>query len=46
MFMDHRQKRTSMGRKHSPQHLGNTLREDVLPTMGVTVADVTRQAAV
>lgn len=35
-----------MGRMHNPPHPGETLREDILPALGLTVTDAARQLGI
>lgn len=35
-----------MGQMHNPPHPGETLREDILPALGLTVAEAARQLGV
>lgn len=35
-----------MGRMHNPPHPGETLREDILPALGLTVTEAARQLGI
>jgi addiction module HigA family antidote len=45
-YQDYHQEQTNMSQMHNPPHPGETLREDVLPALGLSVTEAARQLGV